>query len=55
MERGLSHAGSSGLTSDRYGDSEPWSPVVKEEVQHAAVPNVQQGVGEEEKEEAPAA
>ncbi|KAI4191153.1 MAG: hypothetical protein L6R41_000290 [Letrouitia leprolyta] len=26
MEKGLSHPGSAGLTSDRWGDSEPWQP-----------------------------
>ncbi|KAI4091723.1 MAG: hypothetical protein L6R37_007690 [Teloschistes peruensis] len=27
MERGFSHPGSTGLTSDRWGDAEPWKPV----------------------------
>ncbi|QDS67858.1 hypothetical protein FKW77_007636 [Venturia effusa] len=29
QEAGLSHAGSSGLTADRFGDSEPWTPKQK--------------------------
>jgi len=29
-ERGLSHPGSSGLTVDRFGDSEPWQPRTSE-------------------------
>lgn len=29
QEAGLSHAGSSGLTADRFGDSEPWRPKQK--------------------------
>ena len=27
MERGFSHPGSAGLTSDRWGDAEPWKPL----------------------------
>ena len=38
VERGLSHAGSSGLTVDRLGDAEKWTPPATKKSDSEAFP-----------------
>lgn len=44
LEAGFSHPGSSGLTADRWGDSEPWRP------ENPVESSRKQGDSEDEKE-----
>ena len=62
VERGLSHAGSSGLTSDRFGDSEPWASQGKRGVEpdgaahkqgHGGSPDSHRTLGRESEERKP--
>ncbi|KAL8641136.1 MAG: hypothetical protein Q9228_002018 [Teloschistes exilis] len=38
MERGMKHPGSAGLTSDRFGDADPWKPLKEVELAGPGVP-----------------